>query len=506
MRAIFKGNLILFVVCAGVLSLSIIYWSILMPPGNGRGDRPESVPIGCREIAWLAPPSSSLPWQRLVTAAQLCISKGAIPGCSLEDSNAFPTDSATIPEFRVQWKNKSLIWRWYREGEDSLVTEKLLQRNPPPLALVGGSNTDSAKQLAEVLVRAKTSHFLEKPVLMLTTATADFLNYPDGPETKQIKLLDIHQGLTFRAGFSNKHMAKVLIDFLKSQSVWTGPLPAPWIIKWEDDPYATDLKNAFYSSWQKLPDPHKATPEIPSGIDIKSSVGGLTRPNEDETAAASVFIERASKFTNLESNWLILCGQILPSRRLLKAMSRGTESRMQGLTVVAGDTLGFNTIYRDWQELWPSIDLPYRMVFFCHENPVDESAGFVREPSSANRHLATGTEDLLLNLDVIQALVEGWKLLADTEGPNEFASCLKQLKCNSTGPIWASGVDKLPNLFDCDGNRMPGTGEHLVTLSPSSPKKQPNGAGQIEVWSAYGDATPSRFKRIRQLSQPVYRR
>ena len=297
----------------------------------------------------------------------MSVSRGTIPGCSLEVSSAFPSESATIPEFRVRFKTKSLIWRWYRDDEDSLVTEKLLQRNPPPLALVGGTSTDSAKQLAESLALAKTSRFLEKPVLMLTTATADYLNYTGGSEPKQIKLLKLHEGLTFRAGFSNNHMAKVLIDFLKSQSVWTGPLPAPWIMKWEDDPYATDLMKAFHTSWENLPGLHKSTTEIPYSIAIKSSIGGITRPNEDETYAASVFIERASKFTNLESNWLVLCGQILPSRRLLKVMSRGTESRMRGLTVVAGDTLGFNTIYRDWQELWPSIDLPYRLVFFCHD-------------------------------------------------------------------------------------------------------------------------------------------
>ncbi len=187
-------------------------------------------------------------------------------------------------------------------------------------------------------------------------------------------------------------------------------------------------------------------------------------------------------------------------------MSRGTESRMRGLTVVAGDTLDFNTIYRDWQELWPSIDLPYRLVFFCHENPVDETAGFVRDPSAAQRHLATGTENLLLDKDIIQSLVEGWKLLTDTEGPRELASCLKRLKYIPNGPICVSGMDYLPNLFDYEGNRMPGTGEHLVTLFPPSLNKQPNGASQIEVWSVNGDSTPSRFSRIRQLAQPVYRR
>ena len=502
----FKRNLIFILALGtGLTAVTLAGWFLAIPWGEGRGDRPCPVPNGFREIAWLAPPSSSLGWQRLVAAAQFGFSKGTFPECSLEISNAFPSDPAKTPEFLIRWKSKTLVWRWYRADEELAITEKLLERNPPPIAMVGGTSTDNAKQLAERLAMAACSHSMGKPVLMLTTATADDISYTETPAPMRRKLLKIHEGLTFRAGFSNNYMAHILINFLKSQSVWTGSLPAPWIMKWEDDPYATDLMEAFRNSWKNLPDHQGSSAELPNPISIKSSVGGLARPNVDESSAATLFTERASKFTNLENNWLVLCGQILPSRRLLKVMSRENGSRMRGLTVVSGDTLGFNTIYRDWQELWPSIDLPYRLVFFCHQNPVDTAAGFEADPSAAMRHLATGTEDLLLDRDVIHSLIEGWKFIADTDGPVELASCLKKLKYIPTGPTLATAIDNLPNFFDYEGNRMPATGEHLVTLSPPSINKQPNGPGQIEVWSVPGNATSSRFTRIKQLSQPVYR-
>lgn len=488
--------------CSGLTAVALAFWFFFHPAGISRGDRLGSVPPGCREIAWLAPPTSSLGWQRLVAAAQLSISRGAMPECSLDISSAFPADQSRIPEFRINWISRCLIWRWYRVDEEHLVTEKLLHRNPPPFALIGGTSTDSARHLSERLAKTEMTHPREKPILMLTTATADFLDYPNAMPPERRKLMSLHEGLTFRAGFSNKHMAGMMIDFLRSQSIWAGPLPAPWVMKWEDDPYATDLMEALQDYWKKLPSHDRASEELPPAISIKSSVGGLARPNADETSAALLFIDRASKFTNLESNWLVLCGQLLPSRRLLRVMSRETDSRLRGLTVAAGDTLGFNTVYRDWQELWPSIDLPYRLVFFCHQNPVDESAGFVRDPSAANRHLATGTEDLLLDRDVIQSLVEGWKSLADSDGPAELASSLRELKYHSTGPKRPQENDNLPWLFDFEGNRKPGTGEHLVTLSPPSTSKLPTSGSQIEVWSV---SAPGRFSRIRQLSQPVYR-
>lgn len=494
-----------FLLCSGLAAVAIAGWFLFLTPSPDRGDRPGVVPANCREIAWLAPATSSLGWQRLVAGAQLSVSKGAMHDCELDISGAFPADSATVPEFRFSWKSKVLIWRWYRLDEEHLITTNLLLRNPPPIAIVGGSSTDSARRLADRLGSTPMPPGRGKPVLMLTTATADFLSRPGAGPAARKKLMGIHEGMTFRAGFSNRHMAGVVIDFLKTQSFWSGPLPAPWVMRWDDDPYATDLMEAFHDSWNNLPPQGRSQADLLPAITIRSSVGGQARPNADEVSAASLFADRASKFTNLESNWLVLCGQVLPSRRLLKHMSRETESRLRGLTVAAGDTLGFNTVYRDWQELWPSIDLPYRLVFFCHQNPADESAGFARDPSPANRHLATGTEDLLLDRDIIQSLMAGWMSLADASGPEELAKSLRQLRYYPNGPGLLSEQGEFPLLFDPEGNRMPGTGEHLVTLSPPAIAKLPRRAGQVEVWAVHGKSEPTRFTRSRQLFQPEYR-
>ncbi len=481
-------------------------WQWAPLSGERSGDRPLPIPTGVKEVAWLAPATSSLDWQRMVSAMELAMGTPSCSGCTLDTSKAFPTRSSEIPECRIIRNGRILVWRWYRLDESHHVTDLLLKRKPPPLALVGGSTSDAAQALADCLSNHQETEVSQLPILMLTTATANRLAKSDSKSGSTRNLMEIHPGLTFRMGFSNQRMASVILGFLKAQSTWKGPLPAPWLMQWTDDPYAIDLLQAFQGAWQNLPSAERAPAGTPLPITIASSVGGMTRPNADEESAAALFVDRASRFNNLESNWMVLCGQIMPTRRLLRLMSGQSDSRLRGMTVAAGDTLGFNTVYRDWQELWPATDLPFRVVFFCHENPVDESAGFVRDPAAHERHKATGTEDLLLNRDMAMALISAWGEMNETDGPLEMAKLLRELRFQTSGPVLPRDqqVVSAPLFFDIDGERTPETGEHVVTLHPGS-SRVPGGPGLIEVWSIQKEQSGPRYIRLRQMSQPVYR-
>ena len=56
-------------------------------------------------------------------------------------------------------------------GTDEWVSE-LAHRDPAPLAIIGGGTSDRARDLAEAMADRTTWH-PERPLLLLTTATAD---------------------------------------------------------------------------------------------------------------------------------------------------------------------------------------------------------------------------------------------------------------------------------------------------------------------------------------------
>jgi hypothetical protein len=138
-----------------------------------------------------------------------------------------------------------------------------------------------------------------------------------------------------------------------------------------------------------------------------------------------------------------------------------------------GDTVGFNTVYRDRNVLWPIQDFPFSLVFFAHRNPVDESAGFqpgTGQPEDPNPYgeaqEATSTDSLLLNRDIVETLAQAaWS-------DNGVAASAAQLREGFRHTVWRSDKGCVavnregPALFDATGNRRPGTGEHIIWLMP----------------------------------------
>jgi hypothetical protein len=62
---------------------------------------------------------------------------------------------------------------------------------------------------------------------------------------------------------------------------------------------------------------------------------------------------------------------------------------------------------------WPIRDLPFALVFFCHRNPVDRALGFHEQEGPRSKEAdagspsSTGTEDLLLFMDILEGVTQG---------------------------------------------------------------------------------------------------
>src|SRR5262249_51858997 len=158
----------------------------------------------------------------------------------------------------------------------------------------------------------------------------------------------------------------------------------------------------------------------------------------------------------------------------LRALIRSVPDLANRFVIATGDAISFNTVYRDRETAWNIQDLPFPLVFFCHHNPIDAEAGFRPEssrdggsgPDKANGTATTGTEDVLLFGDMVEALLQagapaGLQPCANAE---ELSQRLALARLQGDRIVLGrKGV----RLFDADGQRQSGTGEHVVCLRPT---------------------------------------
>jgi hypothetical protein len=178
-----------------------------------------------------------------------------------------------------------------------------------------------------------------------------------------------------------------------------------------------------------------------------------------------------------------------PARRFLHGLVRTAPAEARRFLVATGDGIPFNAIYRDRNLTWPIQDLPFKFLSFCHRNPVDLSAGFRAErgaESGLARTLSPGTEDILLNLDIVSTVIQAaFSNSALTADMNEFQRRVRETGWSPETSMITAAPDAMP-LFDADGNRRSGTGEHIVYLRPASTGDEIQPRSIIEVWSWQG--------------------
>jgi hypothetical protein len=538
MRHFFRPSILIALSAAVVVGALVVIFQ--GPPSQGR---PTPLPVAPQEmeIVWLYAATNASSWERFVTAVKRTAERRQSdhPGLQADTNAAFPQQTTAVPQVSLSWSGPGprFVFRWYKLTSDWKTRdwiEALLKRRPPPLAIIAGSSSDNAREVAAHLNRlAQDVPVEDRPLLLLTTATADRVapyaedekasksdEHPraDGSTERErprgVLLTRLYPERTFRFCFTNRQMALAVSNFIWSRDDLRPDKDPVYMAMWNDDSYSRDLIDGFWralrqvvaqdlanqwawttsqvvaGTWvggifpvQRLPlnqfNPHTASrfrledPPRPHVID--SSVGSFGTPNRYEAKVADDVLD-VLQFQAQHRPLLIVSGQAQPSRRFLRGLIRAAPALAgpQSQVVVAtGDAISFNTVYRDRQVAWNIQDLPFPLVFFCHHNPTDPDAGFrpgaeaggeveENEPDST---AATGTEDVLLFGDIVEALLQ-------TGAPPDGSPCanaadlterLARVRLHDDRIV--SGQSGIP-LFDRVGQRQSGTGEHVVCLQP----------------------------------------
>jgi hypothetical protein len=535
-RLLRPSSVMMFLAAVVVAAVVWVYKSTSLPA------RPVPLPVedGDCEIAWLYPATATVNWQRFVQAVDEIDGKKDRP-------EAFPRLTTAVPEVGVQLPGGGqLRFRWYKitnEWKTDYWMQALAQRHPPPLAVIGGNNTDTAADQARRLRRA-AADLPERlrPLLLLTTATADKVPPEEHSRATdpQVPLVALYGGRTFRFCFSNRQMGEAVSHFIWSKKELRPDSFPAYLAVWQDDAYSSDLVDGFANALQPyhfraavtaaagdwgmligsgalrgFPLGALATEvvrerQLPFTAYIPWSVGGFDRPNRYEAEWARDILDKLEK-QGQQRPLLVLSGQSQPSRRLVRALSRLEPIRARRFVMATGDAIPFNTVYRDRNVTWPIQDLPSTLVFFCHCNPIavpaqtptsGSTASSASSAPSAERDSlngggsASGTEDLLLYKEIVQALA-----LANSTGPcadaDELRDRLRRLHLD--GDQLGLGPGGSP-LFDEHGNRRSGTGEHVVWLQPrfEGERSLPEATIRVYYWHP-GNAWALRGKKLRVL-------
>ncbi len=435
--------LALVLVCASAIVMAIRGWT-----GGGLAEVREVAP-GHQEIAWIAPATSSDSWERLVAALEL-LAKDGKPGAGTHllrasFDKAFLPLTADVPEVALFFEDApdAKLWlRWYKltgENPSKLWFEKLLRRSVPPLAVIGGDTSDHALSQARALQEDRTRWPAPAPLYCITTATAE-RHYPrdyhagDVPYVTWPKLMDVYEHRTFRFCFTNARMVEAVLDFVQQNPrVWRSASPTPRCLpasldrptRWEAWQLSVPRETCSRTSCPRLPGrttairrdlgeifmqvfAERARPGIGAFTNsynsyIDYSVGPFLQPNPREAIAVNLFLAENPHFRD-QPQLLALPTGAQPARRFLRALCRRAPLEVRNVVVVTGDAIAFNNVYRDREVAWNIQDMPVPLVFFSHRNPVDAKAGFGAKEASGLIN-ATGTQDVLLNRDIIEALV-----------------------------------------------------------------------------------------------------
>jgi hypothetical protein len=496
-----------------VLSLPVAWLALGGPiPWLAQGPgvaRVEDVPPGDREMAWIHTTTAGNTWERFVSGVKRA--ELTVPGLHVDDSQAFLDVTTSTPEvvLRRDGHAGKLRIRWYKLTSEATAADwvkALAERDPAPLALIGGGSSDRALDLARALDR-QTTWLGDRPLLLITTATADVLDTdPNDPTSgapagQRPQLIDVYNGRSFRFCFTNRQMAEAVIDFVLQDpglrpgpvvwpglraaptgaagpwaglaalgDLWAAPEPVVFSLAWRDDPYSIDLCNQFKEClYQRLTGPDcDSGPVRPfprffhQGIEF--SVGSFYRPNRHEAAAADSIL--ANLPPRGQRSLLVIPTVAPPARRVLRTLADGVPVPGRRLVAITGDGISVNTIYRDGAFAWPVRMLPVPLVMFTHNDPFGwDAAGSPVPPPGYELHPPTSTEDVLHFAELARQVAEA--VFVPPTAARRFEA--RDGLLTRADHLAARLRERTPAFFDAEGNRLGGSGEYVVVLRPTLP-------------------------------------
>lgn len=524
-----RWSAVAVVVLLGVAGGFVLYRSGLW--SRGEAARPLPVPGGDQEVAFLHIPTSGDTWENFVWGLKRAEmgTDGAPPGLRVDDRRAFPDRTTAVPEVviaRDGFEGKLRV-RWYKVTNyaptDAWV-RALAARNPAPVAIVGGWSSDRAREVAEAM--SATAWPGPKPLFLMSTATADAVHPEEDnyePGYRPPELIGLYDR-SFRFCFTNKQMAASVTDFVMTDpGLRPGPgaLPGvraavgaaggtrtmlPWLaelrfpppgvaalpdavaeppnvpafaVVWKDDPYARDLyerfRDAIAAQWGK---PGRARLAV-DWTEIPFSAGRFARPNPYEAHAVDQILGNLPR--RGERTVVVVPTVTAPARRVLAGLAQGNPAAARRLVAVTGDGIPVNVLFRDGEFAWPVRAIPIPLVLFTHTDPFDwdepgdppAPKGYELTPPAKPGDVKNSTEDIQLFALMTRVLTRG----AFADGTGGLVAGADEL----TGRFRALE----PAFFDPSGNRLSGSGEHVVVLRPT-----PRAEGvvtypdaMIEVWT-----------------------
>jgi len=494
------------------LLIAFVWWHSLPHPTSVL-----PVPAGDQEIAWIQPATSTAAWERFVTGVlRLQLLTNLV---KVDDSRAFPEATTAVPELLISLSSRksSLRVRWYKVSKAAGVNDwinRLGDRKPAPLVVIGGGSSDRAYDLAKAMQDQK-SWLGEKPVLFFTTATASTVIDPS--QALPINLMDVYPGRSFRMCFNNSQIAQAVTDFVWSQpdlrpvgdptlllsAVATNSAlsaisllavhyehdcPVVSALEWDDDPYSVDLSRQFHEVFHEPRWGHVLVRETRG---IPSSIGGQFDPNHWEAEAAEFLISGLSS-NPLERQLLVMPTVLAPARRVMRTITAALPFVGRNLVIVTGDSISLNNMYRDADIGWNARELPVPLVAFAHHDPAawdqpgpeeDRKSAESTNPiesiprtSAAYLSPPTNTDEVLQHLRMMDEIVSAAWQIDQRDSPGSLTNSSDQMakRLHST------------QYFETNGDRKSGE-EYVLCLRPDIVRGNGNSTqvlptATLEIW------------------------
>jgi len=400
------------------------------------------------EIAWLHNTTNGTTWERFVAGVKRAAAE--LPGVEVDDREAFLESTTSAPELRITRSGHAttLLIRWYKlqsEVPTATWVKALAQRDPPPVAIIGGGTTALAVELACVL-EATTEWQGVPPVLLISTATTEATRL-DGD--RDVRLTELYPEKTLRYCFTNKQVAEAVLDFaLQHPRLPANTSAVVHSVMWQDDLFSQDLEMQFREATAVRKTLFQNV-DLGKSWPILHSIGGFELPNRHELRAAVQVAEALMAEPPGKRIYLVVPAITQPAKRFVQAVLEARPELAGRFTVLTGDGIPVYALLRDHELAWPLRSLRLPMVLFTHHDPFAW-----RFASSGEIDVAAPntTEDVMHFAEMGKTVLEAC-----------FKSGAAEL---DNGAELTRRLRAVPGLFKPNGDRSSRSGQHVVVLDP----------------------------------------